>query len=127
MPVSAASPAMNEIISAKPAVSLCTGYDVRLACRRGLLYGSTGGLASGHVQGNLVILPNDLAAHFAIYGGLQIRRADRASRGNVLSSSGDYRFEPVPKSEAGSVGTQCRRRYRGRVEEEARLGFERAA
>src|SRR5262245_47215863 len=64
MPASTASPAMNEIISAKPALSLRTGHDVRFACRRGLLHGSTAGLACGYVQGNLVILPEDLAAYF---------------------------------------------------------------
>jgi uncharacterized protein YcsI (UPF0317 family) len=37
---------------------------VRLACRSGALTGSTAGLALGHVQGNLAILPNALAAEF---------------------------------------------------------------
>jgi uncharacterized protein YcsI (UPF0317 family) len=38
--------------------------DVRLAARRGLFCGQTSGLAPGHVQGNLAILPKDLAADF---------------------------------------------------------------
>jgi uncharacterized protein YcsI (UPF0317 family) len=38
--------------------------EVRLAARRGLLQGQTSGLAPGHVQGNLAILPKDLAADF---------------------------------------------------------------
>ena len=40
------------------------GRDVRLAARSGLLGGPTAGLAPGFVQGNLVILPNDLADDF---------------------------------------------------------------
>jgi uncharacterized protein YcsI (UPF0317 family) len=36
----------------------------RLACRSGALRGNTAGLAPGHVQGNLAILPRDLAADF---------------------------------------------------------------
>jgi uncharacterized protein YcsI (UPF0317 family) len=38
--------------------------DVRLAARRGLLTGQTSGLAPGHVQGNLAILPRELAGEF---------------------------------------------------------------
>src|SRR5262245_60097034 len=41
-----------------------TGRDSRLACRRGAVTGSTAGLAPGYVQGNLAILPKDLAADF---------------------------------------------------------------
>lgn len=37
---------------------------VRLACRAGSLQGPTAGLAYGHVQGNLAILPQALAADF---------------------------------------------------------------
>lgn len=56
---------MNEIVLVKPALSeLRTGREVRLACRRGLLHGSTGGGAPGYVQGNLVTLPKDLAKDF---------------------------------------------------------------
>jgi uncharacterized protein YcsI (UPF0317 family) len=44
---------------------LATGHDVRLAARTGTLTGPTAGLAPGFVQGNLVILPNDIAPAFA--------------------------------------------------------------
>lgn len=40
------------------------GRDVRLAARAGLLGGPTAGLAPGFVQGNLVILPSEVAADF---------------------------------------------------------------
>ena len=43
---------------------LSTGLAVRSACRSGALIGSTAGVAPGYVQGNLVILPKDLAADF---------------------------------------------------------------
>jgi uncharacterized protein YcsI (UPF0317 family) len=36
----------------------------RLACRGGALRGSTAGIAPGYVQGNLAILPQDLATDF---------------------------------------------------------------
>lgn len=41
-----------------------TGRAVRLAARAGTLTGPTAGLAPGFVQGNLVVLPNDLATDF---------------------------------------------------------------
>jgi uncharacterized protein YcsI (UPF0317 family) len=41
-----------------------TGLAVRLACRREDWTGSTAGLAPGYVQGNLAILPENLAEHF---------------------------------------------------------------
>jgi uncharacterized protein YcsI (UPF0317 family) len=44
--------------------SLGTGLAARLACRRGSLRGSTAGVAPGYVQGNLAVLPEDLAADF---------------------------------------------------------------
>jgi hypothetical protein len=44
--------------------SLTTGLAARLACRRGALCGTTAGVAPGYVQGNLAILPKDLAADF---------------------------------------------------------------
>jgi uncharacterized protein YcsI (UPF0317 family) len=40
------------------------GHSVRLAARRGELTGNTAGLGLGYVQGNLVVLPRDLAADF---------------------------------------------------------------
>ncbi len=41
-----------------------TGLAARLACRRGAFTCSTAGVAPGYVQGNLTILPKDLAADF---------------------------------------------------------------
>jgi len=41
-----------------------SGYEARLAVRRGEHPGATSGLAPGFVQGNLAILPADLAADF---------------------------------------------------------------
>jgi uncharacterized protein YcsI (UPF0317 family) len=41
-----------------------SGHAARLACRAGLVRGSTAGIAPGYVQGNLAILPKDLAADF---------------------------------------------------------------
>src|SRR5262245_41984910 len=46
------------------AASLKTGLDARLAIRSGAYRGPTSGLAPGYVQGNLAILPRDLAADF---------------------------------------------------------------
>jgi len=46
------------------ATSLKTGLDARLAIRSGAYRGPTSGLAAGYVQGNLAILPRDLAADF---------------------------------------------------------------
>ena len=43
---------------------LSTGLAVRSACRRGALSCSTAGIAPGYVQGNLAVLPRDLAADF---------------------------------------------------------------
>ena len=49
-----------------PEADLASGSprDVRLACRGGAFSGQTSGLAPGHVQGNLAILPQSLAADF---------------------------------------------------------------
>src|SRR5437660_7966664 len=56
---------MNVAVLEPQSVSdLRTGRDARLACRRGRLTGSTAGVAPGYVQGNLAILPKDLAADF---------------------------------------------------------------
>lgn len=44
--------------------------DVRVACRSGALRGPTAGLAPGHVQGNLAILPKSLAADFLRFATL---------------------------------------------------------
>ena len=44
--------------------SLATGLAARLACRSGSLRGTTAGVAPGYVQGNLAVLPEELAADF---------------------------------------------------------------
>lgn len=44
-----------------------TGAEVREAIRSGDYTGDTSGLAPGYVQGNVVILPGDLAYHFLAY------------------------------------------------------------
>jgi len=44
--------------------SLQTGIDARRACRSGALHGTTAGVAPGYVQGNLAVLPKELAADF---------------------------------------------------------------
>lgn len=44
--------------------ALRTGHEARLACRSGAVTGTTAGLAPGYVQGNLAILPKDLATDF---------------------------------------------------------------
>ena len=44
-----------------------TGAEVRAACRRGTLTGPTPGLAMGHVQANLVIVPQELAYDFLLF------------------------------------------------------------
>lgn len=46
------------------ATALDTGLAVRVACRSGAWRGPTAGLAKGYVQGNLVILPAELAHEF---------------------------------------------------------------
>jgi uncharacterized protein YcsI (UPF0317 family) len=43
---------------------LSTGLGVRLACRSGAITAATSGMAPGHVQGNLAVLPKDLANDF---------------------------------------------------------------
>ena len=46
---------------------LTTGAEVRLAARAGKLDGPTAGLAMGHVQANLVIVPRELAFDFLLF------------------------------------------------------------
>lgn len=47
-----------------------TGRDVRLAARAGTLVGPTAGLAPGFAQGNLVVVPADVADDFARFCAL---------------------------------------------------------
>lgn len=46
---------------------LQSGKDVRLACRQGKYERLTGGMAPGHVQANLVILPSSWAYDFLLF------------------------------------------------------------
>ncbi|MDR6873223.1 uncharacterized protein YcsI (UPF0317 family) [Bosea sp. BE125] len=56
---------MNQITPATTAQgSAAAAQAIRLACRNGSLTGTTSGLAPGFVQGNLAVLPADLAADF---------------------------------------------------------------
>jgi uncharacterized protein YcsI (UPF0317 family) len=50
--------------SVSAAASLKTGHQARTAIRNGSYRGPTSGLASGYVQGNLAILPRELATDF---------------------------------------------------------------
>lgn len=43
------------------------GASVRLGCRDGSIFGPTAGLAPGYVQGNLAILPKDVADEFLLF------------------------------------------------------------
>lgn len=44
-----------------------SGEAARLACRSGTITGCTAGIADGFVQGNLAVLPADLAAEFLLF------------------------------------------------------------
>ncbi|SEP08210.1 Uncharacterized protein YcsI, UPF0317 family [Methylobacterium sp. ap11] len=44
-----------------------SGEAARLACRSGAITGCTAGIADGFVQGNLAVLPADLAAEFLLF------------------------------------------------------------
>jgi uncharacterized protein YcsI (UPF0317 family) len=43
------------------------GEAARLACRSGAITGCTAGIADGYVQGNLAVLPADLADEFLLF------------------------------------------------------------
>jgi uncharacterized protein YcsI (UPF0317 family) len=55
---------MTVPLSAVRPVEIASSLAARLACRSGQITGPTAGLAPGFVQGNLAILPKDLAADF---------------------------------------------------------------
>jgi len=56
---------MNQITATAPGrADVAAAQAIRLACRDGSLTGTTSGLAPGFVQGNLAVLPADLAADF---------------------------------------------------------------
>lgn len=58
---------MASAVDRRSVRNLATGRDVRLACRNGGFSGNTADLAPGFAQGNLVILPDVLAADFLRY------------------------------------------------------------
>jgi uncharacterized protein YcsI (UPF0317 family) len=51
----------------EPALRHATGAEVRAAARRGALTTPTPGLALGHVQANLVVVPRELAFDFLLF------------------------------------------------------------
>ena len=52
------------IVRPRPGEELPQGLRARLACRSGAFASPTAGLAPGYVQGNLAVLPQDLASEF---------------------------------------------------------------
>jgi uncharacterized protein YcsI (UPF0317 family) len=73
--------------NALPRVPL-SGREARLAIRRGVHHGSTAGLAPGFVQGNLAILPRDLAADFMHFCHLNPKPCPLLAAG----TAGDWRL-----------------------------------
>ena len=65
--------------------------EARLMIRRGEFTGPTSGLASGHVQGNLVILPGALAGDFLRFCQLNPKPCPLIA----VSSAGDWRLPPL--------------------------------
>ncbi|NRF70667.1 putative hydro-lyase [Aquincola sp. S2] len=65
-----------------------TGLEVRLAARAGWLSSHTSGLATTHVQGNVVILPRDVADEFLRY----CQRNPKPCPVLAVSEPGDHRL-----------------------------------
>src|SRR5258708_20001614 len=65
-----------------------TGRDARLAIRAGELNGQTAGLAPGYVQGNLAILPANLAGDFLRFCQLNPKPCPLLA----ASAPGDFRL-----------------------------------
>jgi uncharacterized protein YcsI (UPF0317 family) len=55
---------MTVAVRASAPAQFDSGLAARLACRAGSIQGSTAGIAPGYVQGNLAVLPRDLATDF---------------------------------------------------------------
>jgi uncharacterized protein YcsI (UPF0317 family) len=55
---------MTQAVSKTSRADIAPSLAVRLACREGSFTGPTAGLAPGFVQGNLVVLPQDLTSDF---------------------------------------------------------------
>jgi uncharacterized protein YcsI (UPF0317 family) len=68
-----------------------TGHAVRLAARGGQLSGHTSGLATAHVQGNLVVLPSGVADEFLRY----CQRNPKPCPLLAVGEPGDPRLPPL--------------------------------
>ena len=55
---------MRHAVASSSDDTMLPGRAVRLACRSGALKGSTAGMALGYAQGNLAVLPKELAGDF---------------------------------------------------------------
>ena len=65
--------------------------EARLACRAGQITGPTANIALGYVQGNLAILPKELAADFARFCQLNPKPCPLLA----ASEPGDWRLPPL--------------------------------
>src|SRR5262245_47017831 len=74
--------------SRKPSAPPQTGRDARLAARRGAFKGQTAGVAPGYVQGNLAILPANLAGDFLRFCHLNPKPCPLLA----ASAPGDFRL-----------------------------------
>src|SRR6266404_6506515 len=74
--------------SRKPSATPQTGRDARLAARAGTFKGQTAGVAPGYVQGNLAILPADLAGDFLRFCQLNPKPCPLLA----ASAPGDFRL-----------------------------------
>ena len=78
------------VVATAPRLSVLpqTGRDARLAARTGGFRGQTAGVAPGYVQGNLAILPGDLAADFLRFCQLNPKSCPLLA----ASAPGDHRL-----------------------------------
>src|SRR5262249_3905831 len=74
--------------SRRPSATPQTGRDARLAARRGAFKGQTAGVAPGYVQGNLAILPGNLAGDFLRFCHLNPKPCPLLA----ASAPGDFRL-----------------------------------
>src|SRR5438128_4481415 len=74
--------------SRKPSATPQTGRDARLAARAGTFKGQTAGVAPGYVQGNLAILPANLAGDFMRFCQLNPKPCPLLA----ASAPGDFRL-----------------------------------
>src|SRR5215475_6453223 len=74
--------------SRKPSATPQTGRDARLAARAGAFKGQTAGVAPGYVQGNLAVLPANLAGDFLRFCHLNPKPCPLLA----ASAPGDFRL-----------------------------------